>query len=72
MMIFLLQFFLAHQCINQDLILRWYNDNDAHGYMGFVEAKRLVEPFIKLLSASDTRDKIAPIGMMIFFSLIIL
>jgi hypothetical protein len=40
--------------------------------MGFVEAKRLVEPFIKLLSASDTRDKIAPIGMMIFFSLIIL
>jgi hypothetical protein len=40
--------------------------------MGFVEAKRLVEPFIKSLSASDTRDKIAPIGMMIFYSLIIL
>ncbi len=71
-MIFLLQFFLAHQCINRDLILRWYNENDAHGYLGFEEAKRLVEPFIKLLSTSDTRDKIAPIGMMIFFSLIIL
>jgi hypothetical protein len=31
--------------------------------MGFEEAKQLIEPFIKLLSASDTRDKVTSIGM---------
>ncbi len=54
MMTFVLQFFLKHQCITQNLILKWYNNNDAHGYMGFQEAKQLAEPFIKSLSTSDT------------------
>jgi hypothetical protein len=72
-MAFLLRFFLTHQFINHNLILRWYYDNDAHGYMGFEEVKQLVEPFIKLLSASDTRNKVACIGMnnTFFFLLII-
>ncbi len=55
-MTFLLEFFLNHQCITQNLILEWYNNNDAHGYMGFQEAKRLAEPFIKSLSTSDTAE----------------
>jgi hypothetical protein len=46
MMIFLLKFFLARGFITHDLILQWYNGNNAHGYMGFEEAKRLAEPFI--------------------------
>lgn len=54
MMTFLLQFFLTHECINQNHILDWYNSNDTHGYMGFQEARQLTEPFIKSLSTKDT------------------
>jgi hypothetical protein len=49
MMTFLLQFFVNHQCISENLILDWYNKNDAHGYMGYEEAKQLAEPFVKSL-----------------------
>ena len=43
---FLLQFFLLHGCITPNLILDWYNNNDAHGYMGFEEAKQLAKFFV--------------------------
>jgi len=46
---FLLQFFLDHQCITLNIILDWYNNNDAHGYIGYEEAKQLAEPFIQSL-----------------------
>jgi hypothetical protein len=46
---FLLQFFLHHRCITEDLILDWYNSNDAHGYIGFEQAKQLAKPFIQSL-----------------------
>ena len=45
-MAFLLQFFLYHRCITQEVIFDWYNSNDARGYMGFEKAKQLAEPFI--------------------------
>jgi hypothetical protein len=51
---FLLQFFLLHECITQNLIFHWYNNNDAHGYMGFEEAKQLVKPFVIPLLAEDS------------------
>ncbi len=66
-MSFLLQFFLKHQCINHNLILQWYNNNDTHGYKGFEEAKRLAGPFIKLLSTSNTHNTLVLISI-IFFS----
>jgi hypothetical protein len=49
LMKFLLQFFLDHQCITLNIILNWYNNNDAHGYIGYEEAKQLAEPFIQSL-----------------------
>ena len=53
-MTLLLRFFLTHECITQNLLLDWYNNNDAHGYVGFQEAKQLAEPFIKILSTKET------------------
>jgi len=53
-MTFLLQFFLDHGCISQDLLVDWYTNNDAHGYMGFQEAKQLAKPFVESLLAFDT------------------
>jgi hypothetical protein len=48
-MSFLLQFFLDHGCINQNLILDWYNNNDAHGHLGYEEAKDSAKSFVELL-----------------------
>ncbi len=50
---FLLQFFLLHECITPDLILYWYDNNDAHGYMGFEEAKQLAKPFVTSFLKKD-------------------
>jgi hypothetical protein len=61
---FLLQFFIDHQCITPNIILDWYNNNDAHNYMGFAEARQLVEPFIQFLSIIDTNKDVTN-GMVI-------
>ena len=54
MMTFLLQFFLNHQCINQEQILDWYNSKDTPDYAGFNSAKQLASSFIKLLPTNTT------------------
>ena len=54
MMTFLLQFFLNHQCIDQNQILNWYHNKDVHGYKGFAHATQLATPFIKSLSTNKT------------------
>jgi hypothetical protein len=57
MMTFLLQFFLNHQCIDQNQIITWYTNQDALGvlaYKGFDHAKKLATPFIKSLSTKQS------------------
>ncbi len=53
MMTFLLQFFLNHQCINQQQILKWYNHSGKYRYEGFKQAKQLATPFITSLSTNE-------------------
>jgi hypothetical protein len=57
MMTFLLQFFLNHQCIDQNQIFNWYNNTDVLGalaYKGFQHAKHLATSFIKSLPTKQT------------------
>ena len=54
MMIFLLQFFLNHQCINESLILTWYNHKGLIGSKGFGLVKPLVKSFIQSISITNT------------------
>lgn len=49
MMIFLLQFFINHQCLNRNQILDWYHAKHTHGYKGFSQAKSLASHFIQQL-----------------------
>jgi hypothetical protein len=51
---YLLQFFLNHQCITQNLIFDWYNSKNAQRYVYFEEAKQLAKPFITLMLANYT------------------
>jgi len=53
-MAFLLKFFLDHQCINQNLILKWYTSDQARQYEGFEEAKQLAKPLVESFFAIDT------------------
>ncbi len=52
-MTYLLHFFLDHQCINENLILDWFYNNDPNGYIGYEEAKQLARPFIESLSINN-------------------
>jgi hypothetical protein len=54
MMTFLLQFFLNHQCIRQQAILKWYNEIKVSRYEGLKQAKQLAKPFIESLLANQT------------------
>ncbi|CAF0958176.1 unnamed protein product [Adineta steineri] len=49
-MSFLLQFFINHQCINQKLIIEWYNSNEGSQYEGFEQAKQLAKSYINTFS----------------------
>jgi hypothetical protein len=54
MMTFLLQFFLNHECTNQQAIFKWYNDIKVSRYEGLKQAKQLATPFVELLLANQT------------------
>jgi hypothetical protein len=54
MMTFLLQFFLNHECTNQQAILKWYKDIRASRYEGLKQAKQLATPFVESLLANQT------------------
>jgi hypothetical protein len=53
-MAYLLKFFLDHECINQNLLLDWYYNNDANGYIGYEEARQLAKPFIGSILTNNT------------------
>ncbi len=57
MMTFLLQFFLNHNCIDQNQIFNWY-ENDIHGYKGFNLAKQLATPFINSIQINNVKTSI--------------
>jgi hypothetical protein len=54
MMTFLLQFFLNHKCINECLILNWYNYKGVIAYKGYELAKSLATSFINSISITNT------------------
>jgi len=56
-MAYLLQFFLDHECINQNLLLDWYYNNDPNGYIGYEEARQLAKPFIESILTNNTTGK---------------
>jgi len=53
MMTFLLQYFLNHQCLDQDQIFKWYNHKGTFRYEGYNKAKQLAQPFIESLLANQ-------------------
>jgi hypothetical protein len=53
-MAYLLKFFLNHECINQNLLLDWYDNNDPNGYIGYEEARQLARPFIESILTNNT------------------
>lgn len=46
-MTFLLTFFLDKKCLSTTELIHWYRSEDVFGYIGFSQAKRLAEPFIR-------------------------
>jgi hypothetical protein len=67
-MAFLLKFFLDHQCINQNLILKWYNSDQARQYEGFEEAKQLAKSFVESFDTGKNNILIHFLNSFILFS----